>query len=100
MSGDMFIISVNTNKEWQQKNARKFLNQQHFCFINFFITSGDETCTSFLGTPQEVRTKCVQKYSDILLLVADKDGKPVWDLFWFPSACGCAYERIINFNRF
>ncbi|XP_044259464.1 protein spaetzle-like [Tribolium madens] len=59
---------------------------------------GETACRSFGETPA-VRTKCVQKYSDILLLVADEDGKPVWDLFWFPSACLCAYEPIINFNR-
>ncbi|XP_063912244.1 protein spaetzle-like [Zophobas morio] len=59
---------------------------------------GETSCTHLQEFPRGVRTKCVQKYSDALLLVADGEGKPVWDVFWFPTACICAYGHVMDMN--
>ncbi|KYB29243.1 hypothetical protein TcasGA2_TC032151 [Tribolium castaneum] len=76
-------VAQNVRNEW--KYVYNFDNYKQGVRTEECVA--ETACRSFQGTPREVRTKCMQKYSDMLLLVADEYGKPVWDLFWFPSAC-------------
>ncbi|CAH1374487.1 unnamed protein product [Tenebrio molitor] len=86
-------VGYNVNKKW------RFIYNLHG-YKQGIVTEECVTnaaCKFLPGAPANVKTKCSQKYTTVVLLV-DQEGKPVWDLFLFPSACVCSYEPIINFH--